>query len=71
MGLKYHCVKSVLIRSLPGPYFPEFGLNTERYSVSLRIQSECGKIGTRKTQNTDTSHAVYASEVNAEAVQHL
>ena len=31
-----------------GPYFPEFGLNTERYSVSLHIQSKCGKIRTRK-----------------------
>ena len=31
-----------------GPYFPAFGLNTERYSVSLRIQSKCGKIRTRK-----------------------
>ena len=31
-----------------GPYFPVFGLNTKRYSVSLRIQSECGKIRTRK-----------------------
>ena len=30
------------------PYFPAFGLNTERYAVSLRIQSECGKIRTRK-----------------------
>ena len=29
-------------------YFPVFGLNMERYSVSLRIQSECGKIRTRK-----------------------
>ena len=29
------------------PYFPVFGLNTERYEVSLRIQSECGKIRTR------------------------
>ena len=29
-------------------YFPAFGLNTEGYSVSLRIQSECGKIWTRK-----------------------
>ena len=28
-----------------GPYFPTFGL---RYLVSLRIQSECGKIRTRK-----------------------
>ena len=31
-----------------GTYFLAFGLNTERYSVSLRIQSECGKIRTRK-----------------------
>ena len=31
------------------PYFSAFGLNTERYSVSLRIQSERGKIRTRKT----------------------
>ena len=32
---------------------------TERYGVSLRIHSECGKIRTRKTPNTDTFHAVY------------
>ena len=32
-----------------GPYFPTSGLNTERYSVTLRIQSECGKTRTRKT----------------------
>ena len=31
-----------------GPYFPPFGRHTERYSVSLRIQSEYGKIRTRK-----------------------
>ena len=37
-------VKSVRIRGYSGPYFPTFGLNTERYSVSLRIRSECGKI---------------------------
>ena len=53
-----HCVKSVRIRSYPGQYFPAFGLNTERYSVSLRIQSECGKIRTRITPNTDTFHVV-------------
>ena len=39
------------------PYFPAFGLNTERY-VSLRIQSECGKMRTRITPNTDTFQAV-------------
>ena len=42
----------------PGPFFPAFGLNTERYSVSLRIQSECEKTRTKKTPNTDTFHAV-------------
>ena len=31
-----------------GPYFPALGLNTERYFVSLHIQSECGKVRTRK-----------------------
>ena len=30
------------------PYFPSFGLNTERYRVSLHIQPEFGKIRTRK-----------------------
>ena len=29
------------------PYFPVFGLNKERYSLSLRIQSEYRKIRTR------------------------
>ena len=53
-----HCVKSVRIRSFSGPYFPAFGLNTERYSASLRIQSEGGKMWTRKTPNRDTFHAV-------------
>ena len=28
-----HCVKSVRIWSYSGPHFPEFGLNTERYSL--------------------------------------
>ena len=53
-----HCVKSVRILSYSGPYFPAFGLNTERYSISLCIQSECGKMRTRITPNTDTFHAV-------------
>ena len=54
----HHCVKSVRIGSYSGPHFPAFGLNTERYSVSLRIQSECGKIRIRVTLNTVTFHAV-------------
>ena len=32
-----------------------------RYSVSLRIQSECGKMRTRITPNTDTFHAVWVA----------
>ena len=55
--LKY-CVKSVRIRSYSGPHFPACGLNTERYCVSLRIHSECGKISTGITPNTDTFYAV-------------
>ena len=52
------CVKSIRIRNFSGPNFPAFGLNTERYGLSFRIQQECGKISTRKTPNTDTFHGV-------------
>ena len=55
---KQHCIKSVRIRSYSGPHFPAFGPNPETYSVSLRIQSKCGKMRTRITPNTDTFHAV-------------
>ena len=37
--------------------FSVFGLDTERYFVSLRIQSKYGKMWTRITPNTDTSYA--------------
>ena len=57
-----HCVKSVRIRSYYGPHFSAFGLNTERYSTPLRIQSECGKIRTRITPNTGTFYAVAVME---------
>ena len=54
----WHCVKSVCMRSNSGSYFPAFGLDTERYGVSLRIQFECGKMRTRiitqKIQNIRT-----------------
>ena len=55
------------------PYFPAFGLNTERYSVSLRIQygeilrissfsvrmrENAEKMRTRITPNTDSFYAV-------------
>ena len=46
---KLHFVKIVLIRSFSGPHFPALRLNEAKYGVSLHIQSECGKIRTRKT----------------------
>ena len=49
-----HCIKNARIRSYSGPNFPGFGLNPEKYSVSLRILSECRKISTRITPNMDT-----------------
>ena len=52
----FHCVKSALIRSFSGPYFCAIGLKTERH---VHIQSECGKIWTRKTPNTNTFYAVF------------
>ena len=47
----------IIIRSFSGPYFPAFGLNTERYGVF-----ECRKIQIRKTPNTDTFYSVVYSE---------
>ena len=52
-------MKSVHIRRYSGLHFPAFGLNTERYGVSFRIQSECGKMRTRLTLNRDTFYAVH------------
>ena len=39
------------------PHFPAFGLNTERYEISLRIQSECGKKGLEITSYLDIFYA--------------
>ena len=50
-----YCVRSARIRSYSSPYFPAFGLNMERYEVSIRVQSKCGEIRTRIAPNTDTS----------------
>ena len=53
-----HCVKNVRIRSYSGPHFSDFGLNTDRYTVLLCIQSEYRRIQTRITPNTDASFTV-------------
>ena len=59
-----HCVKSDRIRSYSGLHFPAFGLNTERCGLSLHIQSECGKMPTRITPNTDTFHGVISFKLS-------
>ena len=58
------CVKCVHIWSYSGQHFPAFGLNTEKYSPSLRIQSKCRKIRTRIITKTDTFYAVLLHEKN-------
>ena len=67
----FHCVKSVHIRSYSGLYFLAFGLNTERYSVSLPIRYKYGKIRTRITPNTDTFYAVFNTSALQETLKHF
>ena len=60
-ALRKRCLYLELFWSAFFPHFLAFGLNTERYGVSFRIQSECGKIREKcgpKTPNTDTFYAV-------------
>ena len=62
MTMNIHCVKSIRIRSYSGPHFSVGGLKTERYFVSLRIQSEYEKMRTRITPNMDTFYAEISIE---------
>ena len=50
-AVKY-CVKSIHIRSYSKKHFPTFRLNTERYSVSLHVQSEGRKMRIRTIPDT-------------------
>ena len=56
---EWNCIKSVRIRIYSGSHLLTFGLNTERYSVYLRIQFECGKMRSRITPNMDAFHEVW------------
>ena len=59
---------------ISGPYFPAFGLNMERYKVSLCIQSECGKIRTRNNSvvghfsRSDVEHGFRTSQKACEII---
>ena len=59
-GHSFHSqsVKLVRIRIYSGPPFPEFGLDTERDGVSLRILSKCRKMRARITPNLEAFYAV-------------
>ena len=52
-------------------HFPAFGLNTEKYTVCIRIQSECGKIRTRIIPNTDTFYAAVNCLLHQTTIPHL
>ena len=56
----FHCLKNVHYQSFSGPHFPVFGLNTETYSLNLRIQSECRKMRNRQSPNTNTFYKVFS-----------
>ena len=56
----FHCLKNVHYQSFSGPHFPVFGLNTETYPLNLRIQSECRKMRTRISPNTNTFYKVFS-----------
>ena len=45
-------------RDFPGPHILAIRLNTEIYSVNLRIQSEHRKIQTKKIMYSDMFHPV-------------
>ena len=47
-------MKNIQLRFFSGPYFPPFGLNTERYVFS----PNAGKYGPEKTLHLATFHAV-------------
>ena len=55
----------------PCQTFPVFGLNTERYFVSLCIQSKLGKIRTGITPNTDSFNVVLVLRKNDRKLMRL
>ena len=49
-----HCVKSIRILNFSGPYFSAFGLNPERYSVSIRMRANTDQ---KKPEHGHFSHS--------------
>ena len=57
---KQYCVKRVRIRAFSGPFFPAFGLNTERYGMR-RVQMR---------ENTDQKNSEYGQFAHSSTYQH-
>ena len=58
-----HYVKSVRIRRFSGPYFPVFGLNTERYSYLSEFSTNAGKYG---SENSEYGYFSRSNALNTE-----
>ena len=56
---------------ISGPYIPAFGMNTERYELSLRIQSECGKIRLEITRYLDSVFGLCHEIVKAKSKREM
>ena len=56
--VELHCVKSVRIPSFSGPHFPTFGLNTERYEVSIVFSPNARKYRAEKLRICTLSRSV-------------
>ena len=58
-----NCVKSVCIRSWPGPYYATFCVNMGTYSESLHIQSKCGKKKFAPEKSSEHGHFSHSGQV--------
>ena len=58
LPLRKKCSYSEFFWSAFFSHFPAFGLNTERYGVSFRIQSECGKNADQI--NSEVGHVLHS-----------
>ena len=70
-GYTSHYVKSVRIRSYSGLHFPAFGLNTERYSVSLRSQSSLFSPNAENAEQNNTEYGHFLCSVSTLSSENL
>ena len=59
-----HCVKGVRIRRYSGSYFTAFGLNTERYGISLRISVQL-------RENASQNNSKYGDYIDSHEVKSM